>query len=89
LWGKLHNEELHDLYNLSHYCLGNEIEKNKMGGACSSDGDGRGVHRDLVGKPVGKRPLGRPIGRWDDNIKVDLQEVGLSWLKIETGGGHL
>jgi len=37
---------------------------------------GRGVHRVLVGKPEGKRPLGRPRRRWEDNIKMDLQEVG-------------
>ena len=39
-------------------------------------GEGRGVHRLLVGKPEGKRPLGRPRHRWEDNIKTDLQEVG-------------
>ena len=39
-------------------------------------GEGRGVHRVLVGKPEGKRPLGRPRRRWEDNIKMDLQEVG-------------
>ena len=39
-------------------------------------GEGRGVHRVLVGKPEGKRPLGRPRRRWVDNIKMDLQEVG-------------
>ena len=38
--------------------------------------EGRGVHRVLVGKPEGKRPLGRPRRRWEDNIKIDLQEVG-------------
>ena len=39
-------------------------------------GEGRGVHRVLVGKPKGKRPLGRPRPRWEDNIKMDLREVG-------------
>ena len=39
-------------------------------------GEGRGVHKVLVGKPEGKRTLGRPRRRWDDNIKMDLQEVG-------------
>ena len=39
-------------------------------------GEGRGVHKVLVGKPEGKRPLGRPRRRWDDNIKIDLEEVG-------------
>jgi hypothetical protein len=39
-------------------------------------GEERGVHRVLVGKPEGKRPLGRPRSRWEDNIKMDVQEVG-------------
>jgi hypothetical protein len=52
-------------------------------------GEGRGVYRVFVGKPEGKRPPGRPMRRWKDNIKMDLQEVGLGWLRIETGGGHL
>ena len=39
-------------------------------------GEGRGVHRVLVGKPEGKRPLGRPRRRWEDTIKMDLREVG-------------
>jgi hypothetical protein len=47
-----------------------------MGGACSADGEERGVNRVLVGKPEGKRPLGRPRRRWKDNIRMDLQEVG-------------
>ena len=42
----------------------------------SSLGEGRGVHRVLVGKPEGKRPMGRPRRRWEDNIKMDLLEVG-------------
>ena len=46
-----------------------------MGGALACMGEGRGVHRVLVGKPEGKRPLGRPRRRWEDNIKMDLQEV--------------
>jgi hypothetical protein len=44
-----------------------------MGGACRSDGEGRGLYRDLVEKPEGKRPLERPNPRWEDNIKIDLQ----------------
>ena len=47
-------------------------------------GEGRGVHRVLVGKPEGKRPLGRPRRRWEDNIKMDLQEVvaGGDWMEL-------
>jgi hypothetical protein len=57
--------------------------------------EGRGVYRVLVGKPEGKRPLGRPTRRWEGNIKMDLQEMGcgnmdgLSWLRIESVVGHL
>ena len=58
-------------------------------------GEGRGVHGVLVEKPEGNRPLGRPRRRWEDNIKMDLQEMGgvveteWSWLRVGTGGGHL
>ena len=47
-------------------------------------GEGRGVHRVLVGKPEGKRPLGRPRRRWEDNIKMDLQEVegARGWMEL-------
>ena len=48
-------------------------------------GQGRGVYRVLVGKPEGKRPLGRPRRRWEDNIKMDLQEVGcggMDWIEL-------
>ena len=48
-------------------------------------GQGRGVYRVLVGKPEGKRPLGRPRSRWEDNIKMDLQEVGcggMDWIEL-------
>ena len=48
-------------------------------------GERRGVYRVLVGKPEGKRPLGRPRGRWEDNIKMDLQEVGcggMDWIEL-------
>ena len=47
-------------------------------------GEGRGVHRVLVGKPEGKRPLRRPTRRWEDNIKVDLREVGVGgdWMGL-------
>jgi hypothetical protein len=57
--------------------------------------EGRGVYGVLVGKPEENRPLGRPRRGWEDNIKMDLQEVGygawtgLNWLRIEIGGGHL
>ena len=43
-------------------------------------GEKRGVYRILVGKPDGKRPLGKPMRRWEDNIKMDIQEVGSGWM---------
>ena len=58
-------------------------------------GEKRGVCRVLVGKPEGKRSLERPRRRWEDNIKIELQEVGcegMDWIelaRIGTGGGHL
>ena len=57
--------------------------------------EGIGVQKVSVGRPEGKRPLGRPRRRWEDNIKMDLEEVGRglgtgrSWLRIGTGGGRL
>jgi hypothetical protein len=57
--------------------------------------EGRGAYRNLVGRPEGRRALGRPRRRWEDNIKMDLQEVrwgawtGLIWFRIGTGGGLL
>ena len=51
-----------------------------MGRACGAYGGGRGVYRDLVGKPDGKRLLGRPRRRWVDNIRMDLQEVGCGYV---------
>jgi hypothetical protein len=63
---------------LNQYFSGDKIEKNEMGGACSAYGEeeGRGVYRVLVGKPEGKEPLEIPRRRWEDNIKIELQEVG-------------
>jgi hypothetical protein len=55
--------------------LGQQIKKNEMGRACSRYGDRRGAHRILLGRPEGRRPLGRPRHRWEDNIKMDLQAV--------------
>jgi hypothetical protein len=56
-----------------------------MGGHVARIGEGRGVYRVLVGKPEGKRPLGRPRHRWEDNIEMYLQEVGcrgVDWIEL-------
>jgi hypothetical protein len=60
------------------------MEKNEMGGACSAYGE-EAYTGVLVGKPEGKKPLGRPRRRWEDNIKMDLQEVeceGMDWIEL-------
>ena len=75
-WRKLHNEELSDLYPLPNIVRVVKSRRMRWAGHVSRMGQGRGVYRVLVGKSEGKRPLGRPRHRWDDNIKTDLQEVG-------------
>ena len=90
-WRKLHNEELRDLYSLPNIVRVVKLRRIRWAGHVARMGEGRGVHRFLVGKPDEKRPLGRPRHRWEDNIKMDLQEVETGWssLRIGTGGGHL
>jgi hypothetical protein len=73
---KLHNEELSDLYSLPNIVRVIKSRSMRRAGHVARMGEGRGVHRVLVGKPEGKRPLGRPRCSWGDNIKMDLQEVG-------------
>jgi len=72
----LHNEELSDLYSLPNVVRVVKSRRMRWAGHAARMWEGRGVHRILVGKPEGKRPMGRPRRRWEDNIKTDLQEVG-------------
>jgi hypothetical protein len=94
VWRKLRNEELYDLYSSPTIVGVIKSRRMRWAGHVAQMWEGRGVYRVLVGKPLGKRPLGRPRHRWEHNIKMDLQEVGcgvwtgLSWLRIETGVGH-
>src|SRR5215469_12756938 len=84
-WRKLHNEELRDLYSLPNIVRMVKSRRMRWVGHVARMGEGRGVYRVLVRKPEGKRPLGRPWRRWDDNIKMDLQEVGCGgtdWIEL-------
>jgi hypothetical protein len=83
-WRKLHNEELHNLYSSPYI-----IRVMRWAGHVARMGEKRNVCRLLVGKPEGKRPLGRPRRRCIDNIKMDLSEIGLSvvdWIGLAQDG---
>jgi hypothetical protein len=75
VWRKLHNDELHNPYSLPN--IDRVIKSKRMRWAehVARTGEGRGVYRVLVGKPEGKRPLGRPRRRWEDNINIYLREI--------------
>ena len=72
---KLHNEELNDLYSSPNIVWMIKSRRMRWAGHVARIAEGRDVHKVLVGKPDGKRPLGRPRRRWEDNIKMELEEV--------------
>jgi hypothetical protein len=73
---KLHNEELNCLHTFTNIVRAIKTRKMRWVGHVACMVERRGVHRVLVGKPEGMRPLGRPRSRWEDNIKRDLQDEG-------------
>jgi hypothetical protein len=75
-WKKLHNEELHGLYSSSSIVRVIKARRMKWAGHVARMRDVRGAYNILVGRPEGRRPLGRPRRRREDNIKMDLREVG-------------
>jgi len=84
-WRKLHKEELNDLYSSPNIVRVIKSRRMRWAGHVARMGEGRDVYRVLVGKPEGKRPLERPTRRWEDNIKMDLQEVGcgiMDWIEL-------
>jgi len=75
-WRKLHNKGLNDLCSPPNIVGLIKLRKMRWAGHVALMGEGRGVYSVLVGIPEGKRPLGRSRQRWEDNIKIDLEEVG-------------
>ena len=79
----MHNEELNDLYCSPNIVRVIKSRRMRWAGHVARMGEEESVHRVLVGKPEGKRLLGRPRCRWEDNIKMDLLEVGcggIDWI---------
>ena len=90
-WRKLHNEKLNGLYSSPNIVRMKKSRRVRWAGHVARMGERRGVHRVLVGKPEGKRPLRDPgvdgkiiLRKWDMGVWT-----GSSWLRIGTGGGHL
>ncbi|KAJ4442575.1 hypothetical protein ANN_04162 [Periplaneta americana] len=75
-WRKLHNAELHALYSSPDIIRNIKSRRLRWAGHVARMGESRNAYRVLVGRPEGKRPLGRPRRRWEDTIKMDLREVG-------------
>jgi len=83
-WRRLHNEELNDLYSSPKILRVIKSRRMRWAGHVARMGEERGMYRVLVGKPEGKRPLGKPRRRWVD-IRTDLQEVGCGytdWIEL-------
>jgi hypothetical protein len=84
-WRKMHNEELHNLYSYPDIIRQVKSRRMRWAGNVPRMGEERKVYKVLVGKPEGKRPLGRPRPRWEDGIRMDLRETGLGgvdWIRL-------
>jgi hypothetical protein len=82
---KLHNDELHSLYSSPNIVRVIKSRRMRWAGHVARMGEGRCVYRVLVGRTEGKRPLGKPRRRWEDNIKMDLREIeidGANWIQL-------
>jgi transcription termination factor 2 len=81
----LHNDELHSLYSSPNIVRVIKSRRMRWAGHVARMEEGRGVCRVLFGRPDGKRPLGRPRRRWEDNIKMYLREIGIdgaNWIQL-------
>jgi hypothetical protein len=84
-WRRLHNEELNDLYSSPNVIRVIKSRRLRWAGHVARMVEERGAYRILVGRPEGRRPLGRPRRRWEDNIKMDIREVGwgdMNWIDL-------
>jgi hypothetical protein len=84
----MHNEELHNLYPSPRIIRFIKSRRMRWAGHVARMGEKRNVYRLLVGKPEGKRPVGRPRRRWIDNIKMNLLDIGLNvvdWIGLAQG----
>jgi hypothetical protein len=86
-WRKLHKEELHNLYLSSDIIRQIMLRRIRWAGHVARMGEKRKVYKVLVGKPEGKRLLGRPRRRWEDGIRINLREIGLGCGLDLTGSG--
>jgi hypothetical protein len=75
-WRKLHNEELRGLYSSPSIVRVIKARRMRWAGHVACIGEVRGAYNILFGRPEGRRPLGRPRYRWEDNIKMDIREIG-------------
>jgi hypothetical protein len=91
----LHNDDLHDLYSSRNIVRVIKSRRMRWAGHVARMGERKGAYRILIGRPEGKRTLGRPRRRWEDNIKMGLGEIGIDggsgfgWLRIGSSGGLL
>jgi hypothetical protein len=84
-WRKLHNDELHSLYSSPNIVRVIKSRRIKWAGHVACMKEGRSAYRILVERPEGKRPYGRPRRRWDDNVMMDLREIGIvgaKWIRL-------
>jgi hypothetical protein len=87
-WRKLHSEELHNLYSSPNIIRLLKSKRMRWTGHVARMGEERKVYKVLVGKPEGKRPLGRPRRRWENGIRMDLREIGwgsVEWIQLAQG----
>jgi hypothetical protein len=81
----MHNEELHGFYSLPSIVRVIKARRMRWAGNVARMGEVRVAYNILVGRPEGRRPLGRPRRRWEDNIKIDLREIGfgdVDWIDL-------